>query len=86
MYTLQSPSSNPEIKVSITLEGSPVEMELYIGAAYSFMSENNFRLLFPEREMASTTVHLCAYSGEAIKVLGSVDVHIKNSQHVYSYQ
>ena len=35
LYTLQSPSSTPPIKVSITLEGSPVEMELDTGAVYS---------------------------------------------------
>ena len=42
LYTLQSPSFMPQIKVLITLEGSPVEMELDTGAAYSLMSENNF--------------------------------------------
>ena len=60
----------PPIKVSITLESSPVEMELDTGAPYSLMSENNFRLLFPEKELAATTIRQCAYSGEAIEVLG----------------
>ena len=76
LYTLQSPSSTPPIKVSITLEGSPIEMELDTGAAYFLMSENNFRLLFPERELAPTTIRLCAYSGEAVEVLGSIDVNV----------
>ena len=74
-YTLQSPSSIPLIKVSITLEGSSVEMELDTGAAHSLMSKNNFWLLFPERELVPTTIHLSTYS-EAIEVLGSVDVDV----------
>ena len=69
LYTLRSPSS-------ITLEGLLIEIELDTGAAYSLMSENNFRLLFPERELALTTIRLCVYSGEAIDILGSVDVNV----------
>ena len=76
LYTSQSPSSTPPIEVSITLEGLPIEIELDTGAAYFLMSQNNFRLLFPERQLAPTTICLCAYSGEAIEVLGSVDVNV----------
>ena len=76
LYTLQSPSFMPLIKMPITLDGSPVKMELDTGAAYSLMSENNFLLLFPEKELAPTTIRLCAYSGEAIEVLGSVDLNV----------
>ena len=76
LYTSQSPSSTPPIEVSITMEGLPIEIELDTGAAYFLMFENNFRLLFPERQLAPTTIRLCAYSGEAIEVLGSVDVNV----------
>ena len=52
LYTLQSPSSIPPIKVLITLESLPVEMILDTGEVYSIMSESNFRLLFPDKELA----------------------------------
>ena len=73
LYTLQSSSSTHPIKVPILLEGLPVEMELDTGAAFSLMVESNFRQLFPSKELAPTTIRLCAYSGEAIEVLGSID-------------
>ena len=62
LYTLQSPSFISPIKVSITLEGLLIEMKLDNGAAYFLMSQNNFRLLFPKRELASTTIRLHGYS------------------------
>ena len=76
LYTLQSSSSTPPIKLPILLEGLPVEMELDTGAAFSLMAESNFRQLFPAKELTPTTIRLCAYSGEAIEVLGSIDITV----------
>ena len=73
LYTLQSSSSTPPIKVPILLEGLPVEMELDTGAEFSLMAESNFR---PAKELTPTTIRLCAYSGEAIEVLGSIDITV----------
>ena len=39
LYTLQSSSSTPPIKVPVLLEGLSVEMELDTGAAFSLMAE-----------------------------------------------
>ena len=74
LYTLQSPSSTPPISVSVVVDGSPVQMELDTGAALSLMAETVFRQLFPTKELEPTKIRLCAYSGEPIEVLGSVDV------------
>ena len=76
LYTLQSSSSTPPIKVPILLDGLQVEMELDTGAAFSLMAEGNFRQLFPSKELAPTKIHLCAYSGEPIEVLGSIDMTV----------
>ena len=77
LYALQSPSSTPPIKVLITLEGSPVEMEFDTGAAYSLMSKDNFRLLFPESW--HPLQFACVHTQEKLyteEVLGSVDVNV----------
>ena len=76
LYTLQSSSSTPPIKVPILLEGLQVEMELDTGVAFSLMAEGNFQELFPSKELAPTKIHLCAYSGEPIEVLGSIDMTV----------
>lgn len=54
LHVLQSSSSTPPIKVPVSLEGLQVEMELDTGAAFSLMAENNFRQLFPSKELAPT--------------------------------
>ena len=76
LYTVQSPSSTPPIKVTVLLEGSPIEMELDTGAAFSLVAENVFRQSFPEKKLVHTNIRLCAYSGDSIEVLGSTDINV----------
>ena len=58
LYTLSS-SSTPPIKVPVLLGGLPVEMELYMGTAFSLMAEANFQQLFPAKELAPTKIRMC---------------------------
>ena len=51
-------------------------MQVDTGASLSLMSETTFREHWPQRSLSSTQVRLCSYSGEAIPVLGSVDVNV----------
>ena len=76
LYTLRSPSSTLPITVSMQIEGSSVQMELDTGAAFSLMSETVFRQLFPSKELESSTIRLCAYSGEVIEVIGNVHIDV----------
>ena len=40
------------------------------------MAETTFREHWPQRSLSSSQVRLCSYSGEAIHVLGTVDVNV----------
>ena len=53
-----------------------VSMQLDIGASLSIMAETTFKELWPHRSLLSSQVRLCSYSGEAIHVLGAVDVNV----------
>ena len=43
LHMVNSSTSIPPIKISVVLDGTPAEMELDTGAAYSVMAENKFR-------------------------------------------
>ena len=74
-------TSIPPIKISVVLYGTPAEMELDTGTAFSVMAENKFREILPMKQLSSTNNRLRSYSGDKIEVLGSVDVSIKYNDH-----
>ena len=62
--------------VNVDIEGVAVAMQLDTGASLSLMPETTFREHWPQRNLSSSQVRLCSYSGEPIPVLGSVDVNV----------
>ena len=64
------------LKVSMTVDGKSIEMELDTGAAVSLMSEGTFRKLWPKKTLSPTKCRLCSYSKEPIPVAGSIQVNI----------
>ena len=66
----------PPIHVSMELDDRTVRMEVDTGAAYSLVSSNTFKELWPDRKLNESTVKLCTYSGESLEVLGSITVQV----------
>ena len=50
------------------------------------MSENKFCQLFPKKQLhvSPTNIRLHSYSGDAIEVLGCVDVIVVFNEHVFT--
>ena len=64
----------------LRLNNVDVSMEVDTGAALSVISEQTYRELWPNPELAPTlqpsTVKLKTYTGESIAVKGTIDVHV----------
>ena len=84
LYRVNSGGSKP-LTVDISLNGQAVTMEIDTGASVSLMSEQTFRLLLEKRAaIQPTNIKLSTYTGEAIQVVGTADVEVKqhNNQTV----
>ena len=77
LFHMKSAGRSQPLTVTVTVEDRPVPMEVDTGAALSLVSEATFNALWPDRCPETANVRLCSYSGEAIPVLGSVDVSVK---------
>ena len=84
LFTVHQPQPGDNAyEVHLTVNGTPVTMELDMGASKSVMSKDVFRSLFPAPSLKKTNISLRSYSGESVKVLGSVDVTVVyNSESV----
>ena len=79
LHHLGSKKSTP-YKVTVGVDDCPVEMEIDTGAALSLVSEATFRKTWTDRSMEPSTVSLCSYSGEPIRVAGEVTVTVSYKQ------
>ena len=70
------------VVVDVDLDGRPYPMELDTGAAFSLISEETDKELWPDCQLSATHVRLKTYSGEAIPVLGSREVEVKYKDQV----
>ena len=61
---------------NIDIEGVMVPMQLDTGASLSLMAETTFREHWPQSSLSSSQVRVCFYLGEALPVLGAVDVNV----------
>ena len=76
MLNISSSGKVTPWNVNVDIEGVMVSMQLDTGASLSIMAETTFKELWPQRSLSSSQVRLCSYSGEAIHVLGAVDVNV----------
>ena len=76
LFHMESAGRSKPLTVTIAIEDCPVVMEVDTGAALSIVSEATFKELWPDKSPSSSNVRLCSYSGEAIPVVGSMDVNI----------
>ena len=80
MYTIMSPSAQP-ITVEMSLNNTSVTMEMDTGATLSVMSKHTYHTMWPTEADAPplrpSNAKLQTYTGESIKVLGAINVHVK---------
>ena len=75
LHTLRAQTGKP-LEVDLSLGGKPLCMEIDTGAAVSLVLEKTYRSLFPERCLQPSKACLRTYSGEAITVIGQVEVEV----------
>ena len=69
--------SNPRpYKVTLDLNGLPLEMEIDTGAAVSIISEATQKRVFPKARLRKSSVALQIYSSEPLTVLGQMKVKV----------
>ncbi len=77
-YGLFRLGSKPEtpLKITVDINGQPVEMEVDTGASLSVVSETTFRWCWPGVKLLETSIQLRTYTGEPVRVKGQVRVDI----------
>ena len=68
--------SSSTIKVSLSLSGTPIEMEVDTGADLSIISEATRRKEFPSLKLHLSDVILKTYTGELVKIIGNLHVKV----------
>ena len=73
LFHIGSAGSSKPLTVTIAIEDCPVVMVMKV---LSIVSEATFKELWLDKSPLSSNIRLCSYSGEAIPVVGSMDVNI----------
>ncbi|XP_070397463.1 uncharacterized protein [Dermacentor albipictus] len=71
-----SPGTEP-IKISVKVQGVPLEMKLDTGATVSVMSLDQFRQMFPSIKVVPTTLKLRTFDGAIIQPVGVAHVAVQ---------
>ena len=74
-------SSSKSYRVNIAINDKSTKMETDTAASLTIMSERTLREQWPELTVLPSRVKLHSYSGEAIPVLGTVDVMVIRQPH-----
>jgi len=77
LFTLSSRGQEP-ILVSVTLNQTPVQMELDTGASLSLLNKPTFDVITSNTHttLKATDVHLKTYTGETVEVLGAAELAV----------
>lgn len=67
---------HPPITVEMELSGKPVELELDTGATVTPMTVQNFKTLFPNKQIQKSTVILRTYMAEPLKILDEATIQV----------
>ena len=68
-------TENP-YKVTLTIEGKPVQMDIDTGASLSLISEQTFLELWPSATLQQTSIQLKTYTGTPVKVVGVLNATV----------
>ena len=77
MFTLNGPSPQPPIVVTMEVWGKSVAMEVDTGATVSVISEEAYQALFPDQLLQTCTMALKTYTGEPMQIRGEVHVTVR---------
>ncbi|ORU94825.1 MAG: hypothetical protein A6F71_09745 [Cycloclasticus sp. symbiont of Poecilosclerida sp. M] len=66
--------------VSIKMDGVPVAMEFDTGAALSLINRETYQRISPLNQLQPARVQLKTYTGESIRILGTVTVQVEGQQ------
>ena len=75
IYALRNTSQPLTVKVS--LNGSPVDMEVDTGAAVSLISKSKYKQIFPNLPLKHSQVTLHTDTGEPMNVLGEIELNVQ---------
>ncbi len=78
LFTMESREGQKPFLVEVQLDGRSLQMEVDTGAALSVMSEAAFQKVWPNKPMEPSSTRLRTYTGELLRVLGSVVVHVQH--------
>ena len=65
------------LMVTVTMQDTPVRMEVDTGASLSLISQATLSSVWPETQLKSSTAKLPTYTGKEVTVKGAVDVRVK---------
>ena len=77
LFTLSSNGQEP-ILVSVTLNQTPIQMEVDTGASLSLLNKQTFDIIANKNHttLKTTDVHFKTYTGETIEILGAAELTI----------
>ena len=77
LFTITAGGQNP-ILLQVTINQTPVQMELDTGASLSLINKQTFDVIADHSHITlrTTDVHLKTYTGEALEILGEADVTV----------
>ena len=73
-------SGQDSILMEVTINGTPVQMELDTGASLSLLSKSTYEQI-PSLQLQPTDVQLKTYTGEVVQILGEVKVTVNYGKH-----
>ena len=76
LFTLSGGRSKP-LTVNLTVDGTPLSMEVDTGSSRSIISEATFHKCFPEKLLSQSLVRLRTYSGDEVTVCGELSVMVE---------
>ena len=65
-----------EMKVLVSIEGKPVDMEVDTGATVSIMPEKVWRKVLSAKPVRKSNLKLRSYSGHEVPIIGEIDVRV----------
>ena len=79
LFTVAGSGQDP-ILMEVTINGTPVQMELDTGASLSLLSKSTYEQI-PSLQLQPTDVQLKMYTGEVVQILGEVKVTVNYGKH-----
>ncbi len=87
VYSLFTCSSNrpgmKPIRVNLLVDNKDLVMEVDTGASLSIVSEQIFKVLWPNKQLSPSEVNLRTYTGELVTTLGQFNVEVVHNSQAF---